>query len=260
MFTLPRLPEERQRNVGSALEEHFRSKPKYASEVVHGAHAVIEATRSLGASSDVPIFTVDVATDSVLSAIYRIEQAVQKGLVASVIPLGPAQQAMLEAAVLLDGAWFPGGIGFIHDSVGVQNSAMISIRKSLTDPDQGPAINAAIKMLGLAPLVDHFVTHAVLYAKKLGLAGEIAASGEEPRDPSDLWHDLYVQLAIDVSSAYRADPAKQKTLLGSYESQLAEHRADQAKERKRAAARAKTVAAAARTEAEADAAKNNSAP
>jgi hypothetical protein len=49
-----------------------------------------------------------------------------------------------------------------------------------------------------------------------------------------VWHDLYVQLAIDVASAYRADPAKQKTLLGSYASQLAEYPADQAKTRRRA--------------------------
>jgi hypothetical protein len=243
MFTLPRLPEERQRNVGSALEEHFKSKPKYSAEITQGALAVIEATRALGASNDLPMFTIDVATDSVLSAVYRIEQAFQKGLVATVVPLGPAQQAQLDAAVLLDGAWFPSGIGFIRDSVGVQHAAMISIRKSLTDPEQGPAIKAAIKTLGLTPLVDHFLLHAALYAKKLGLAGEIAGSGNEPRDPSDVWHDLYVQLAIDVSSTYRADPAKQKTLLGSYESQLAEYRADQVKARKRAA----------KTKAEADA-------
>jgi hypothetical protein len=125
---------------------------------------------------------------------------------------------------------------------------MLSIRNSLTDKDQGPAIKSAIKSLGLAPLVDHFVLHAALYAKKLGLAGEIVDSGNEPRDPSDVWHDLYVQLAIDVSSAYRADPAKQKTLLGSYESQLAEYREDQAKARKRAAKKAQAEADAAKAE------------
>lgn len=258
MFTLPRLPEERQRNVGSALEEHFKAKPKYSAEITQGALAVIEATRALGASDDLPMFTIDVATDGVLSAIYRIEQAFQKGLVVAVVPLGPAQQALLDAAVLLDGAWFPSGIGFIRDSVGVQNAAMVSIRKSLTDPEQGPAIKAALKTLGLAPLVDHFLLHAVLYAKKLGLAGEIVDSGDEPRDPSDRWHDLYVQLAIDVSSAYRTDLAKQKTLLGSYESQLAEYRADQAKERKRAAKKTKAEADA--TKAEADAAAKKDSP
>ena len=244
MFTLPRLPEPRQRNVGSALEEHFKSKPKYPAEIMQGALAVIEATHALGTSDDVPMFTIDVATDGVISAIYRIEQAVQKGLVTAVVPLGAAQQAMLDAAVLIDGAWFPSGIGFIRDSVGVQNSAMTSIRNSLTHKDHGPPLKAAMKLLGLAPLVDHFLLHAGLYAKKLGLAGEIVDSGNEPRDPSDVWHDLYVQLAIDVSSAYRADPAKQKTLLGSYESQLAEYRKDQAKARTRAAKK---------TEAEADA-------
>jgi hypothetical protein len=250
MFTLPRLPETRQRNVGSALEQHFKSKPKYSAEITQGALAVIEATRALSASDDLPMFTIDVATDGVLSAIYRIEQAVQKGLVATVIPLGPAQQAML------DGAWFPSGIGFIKDSVGVQNAAMLSIRNSLTDKDQGPAIKSAIRSLGLAPVVDHFVLHAALYAKKLGLAGEIVDSGNEPRDPSDVWHDLYVQLAIDVSSAYRADPAKQKTLLGSYESQLAEYREDQAKERKRAAKKAQAEADAAKAETDAAAKKD----
>jgi len=252
MFTLPRLPEERQRNVGSALEEHFKSKPKYSAEITKGALAVIEATRALRASNDLPMFTIDVGTDGVVSAIYRIEQAFQKGLVASVIPLGPAQQALLDAAVLLDSAWFPSGIGFIHDSVGVQNAAMISIRQSLTDPEQGPAIKSAIKALGLGPLVEHFLLHAALYAKKLGLAGEIVYAGNEPRDPSDVWHDLYVQLAIDVSSAYRADPATQKTLLGSYESQLAEYRADQAKARKRAAKKAKDEADAAKAKADAE--------
>lgn len=201
------------------------------------------------------MFTIDVATDSVLSAIYRIEQAIQKGLTVAAIPLGPAQQAMLDAAVLLDGAWFASGIGFIKGSAGVQNAAMTSIRNSLTDKDKGPAIKAAIKTLGLAPLVDHFVLHAALYARKLGLAGEVVESATEPRDPSDVWHDLYVQLAIDVSSAYRTDPAKQKTLLGSYESQLAECRADQAKARKRAAKKTQDEADAARAEAEAAAKK-----
>jgi hypothetical protein len=253
MFTLPRLPAERQRNVGSALEEHFKSKPKYTAEVMRGALAVIEATPALGVSNELPMFTIDVATDGVVSAIFRIVQAVQKGLVTAVIPLGPEQQALLDAAALIDAAWYPHGIGFIRDSVGVQHAAMTSIRKSLTDTEQGPAIKAAIKTLGLGPLVDHFVLHAALYAKKLGLAGEIVDTAIDPRDSSDVWHDLYVKFAIDVSSAYRADPAKQKTLLGSYESQLAEYRADQAKERKRAAKKTKADADAA--QAEADAAK-----
>ncbi|MFS8068980.1 MAG: hypothetical protein ACMG6S_21675 [Byssovorax sp.] len=128
--------------------------------------------------------------------------------------------------------------------------SMLSIRKSLTDPDQGPAIQAAVKALGFAPLVDHFLLHAALYAKKLGLAGEIVDSGNEPRDPSDVWHDLYVKFAIDVSSAYRADPAKQKTLLGSYDSQLAEYRVDQAKARKRAAKKSEAEAPKAKAEGE----------
>jgi hypothetical protein len=237
MFTLPRLPEERQRNVGTALEEHFKTKPKYTEEVTQSALAVIGATPALGVSDNMPMFTIDVATDSVLSSIYRIEQAVQKGLVATVVPLGPKQQKLLEAAVLIDGAWFPNGIGFIRDSVGIQNAAMISIRKTLTSKEQGPAIKAAVETLGIGPLVDHFLLHAGLYSKKLGLAGETAEevddSGAEPRDPSDVWHDLYVQFAIDVSSAYKKDAATRKTLLGPYDSQLAQYRVDQAKERKR---------------------------
>jgi hypothetical protein len=240
MFKIPRLPEDRQRNVGSALEEHLKTKPKYSAAILNGAGAVIEATRALGPSDDVPMFTVDTATDGVLSAIYRIEQAVQKGLTATVIPLGSSQQALLDAALLLDAAWFPSGIGFIRDSTGVQNAAMVAIRNSLTDPEQGAAIKTAVKALGLGPLVDHFLLHALLYAKKLGLAGEIVESVGEPRDPSDAWHDLYVQFAIDVSSTFRADPTTRQTLLGSYESQLADHRSDQAKARKRAAKKAVT--------------------
>ena len=253
MFTLPRLPEDRQRNVGDALDAHFKTKPMYSAEVMSSALAVIKATPALGAANDLPMFTIDVATDGVLSAIYRVEQAVQKGLTVAAIPLGPAQQTMLDAAVLLDGAWFPSGIGFIRGSVGVQNAAMMSIRNSLTDKDKGPAIKA----LGLGPLVDHFVLHAALYAKKPGLAGEIVESATDSRDPSDVGHDLYVQLAIDVSSAYRTDPAKQKTLLGSYESQLAEYRSDQAKARKRAAKKTQDEADAAKAEAEATAKKGD---
>lgn len=61
-----------------------------------------------------------------------------------------------------------------------------------------------------------------------------------------------MKFAIDVMSAYSDDAAKQKTLLGSYESQLAEYRADQAKERKRANKKAKAEAQA-KAEAEAEA-------
>lgn len=245
MFTLSRLPEERQRNVGSALEEHFKTKPKYTADVTRSGLAVVEATRALGVSDDMPMFTVDVATDGVLSAIYRIAQAVQKGLVTSVFPLGDEQQAQLDAAILIDRTWFPSGIGFIRESSGIQNAAMVSIRKSLTDPEKGPAIKAAVKTLGIGPLVDHFVSHAVLYAKKLGLAGEVADPDLETVDPSEVWHSAFVEFAVDVSSAYRNDPAKQKTLLGSYESELAAYRADQAKARKRAAQVTKAEADAA---------------
>lgn len=260
MFTLPRLPAARQRNVGSALEEHFKSKPQYKEAVVNSARAVIEATAALGRSDDVSMFTIDVATDSVISAIYRVVQSLQKGLTTTVVPLGPQQQAQADAAALIEEAWFSDGVGFIHGTVGIQNSAMTSIRKSLVDPDEGPALKAAIKTLGIGPLVDHFLAHAVVYAKKLGLAGEVVDDPEgEQRDPSDVWHDVYVKFAIDVMSAYRDDPAKLKTLLGSYESQLAEYRAEAAKERKRekkakAEAEAKAKAEAdAKAKAEADA-------
>lgn len=260
LFGFPRLPAERQRNVGGALEEHFKTKPKYSIEVTRSAHAVIEATPALGRSDDMPLFTIDGATDSVLSAIYRIVQSIQKGLVATVVPLGHVQQAQLEAAELIDATWFPNGIGFIHDSVGLQHAAMASIRSSLSDTETGPALKAAVKTLGLGPLVDHFLSHATLYAKKLGLAGAVVTDADgEPRDPSDVWHDAFVKLAIDVMSAYRDDPAKQKTLLGSYESQLAEYRAEQAKNRKRAEKKAKAEAAKAEAaKAEGEAKKSDS--
>ncbi|APR80605.1 Hypothetical protein A7982_05952 [Minicystis rosea] len=247
---------ERQRNVGGSLDEHFKSKPKYNAEVTRSAHAVIEATKALGRGDDMPLFTIDSATDSVLSAIYRVEQSIQKGLVATIVSLGPEQQAQLDAAELIDTTWFPDGIGFIHGSAGIQHAAMASIRSSLTDAETGPAIKAAVETLGLGPLVAHFLSHATLYAKKLGLAGEAVTDGE-PRDPSDVWHDAFMKLAIDVMSAYRDDPAKQKTLLGSYESQLAEHRAELSKSRKRAEKKAKAEAAKRDGEAKNDAAKKS---
>jgi hypothetical protein len=244
MFALSRLSAERQRNVGSALEAHFKTKPKYTAEVTRGALAVIEATSALGRSDDLPMFTIDGATDSVVSAIYRVAQAIQKGLVATVVPLSAEQQAQLDAAVLIETTWFPHGIGFIRDAVGIQYAAMGAIRRSLSDPESGPALKEAVKTLGLGPLVEHFMTHAALYAKKLGLAGEVVTEAKgEPRDPSDVWHEAFVSFAIDVMSAYRNDPAKQKTLLGSYESQLAEYRAELAKNRKRAEKKAKAEAA-----------------
>ena len=257
-FTLPRLPIPRQRNVGNALDAHFKANPTYTKEVTAGALALIAATPALS-GDDVSMFTIDVATDGVLSAIYRVVQDYQRGFVDSVIPLGAEQKVLRDAANLLEETWFPAGIGFIRESVGLQHEAMTAIRKSMTHPDKGPAIQAAIKALGMGALVDHFVLHAALYARKLGLAGEVVTDpAEADPDPSDAWHRLYLQFAVDTMSAYKNEPATLETLLGSYQRQVEEHHTDLAKERRRAARKAKAepevkADAEAKAKAEADA-------
>jgi hypothetical protein len=253
-FTVPRLPVPRQRNVGNALAELFKTNPSYTPEVTKGAQAVIAATPALSAG-EMSMFTIDVATDSVLAALHRTLQDIQRGYVNNVIPLSPEQKAELDAAVFLEETWFPAGIGFIRQSVGLQHAAMTEIRKSLVDKDEGPAVQAAITTLGLGHRVEHFTAHAALYARKLGLAGEVVTDPNQAEpDPSDAWHALYVKFAIDTSSAYRTDPATVETLLGSYERQVEEHRNDLAKERKRAVKKAKEeeqAAAEAKAKAEA---------
>lgn len=245
MFTLPRLPVERQRNVGTALEEHFKTGPTYPPAILSGAQAVIAATADLARSTQPSLFTIDGATDTVISAVYRILDDFQRGYAATIVALDAAQRAQLEAAELLEGAWFPEGIGFIHDSPGFQNDAMRAVRTSLADPEKGAAIQAAVDLLGLGPLVQRLLAHMALYAKKLGLAGEVVtAAPGEPRDPTDVWHDVYTAFAIDVNAAFRDDPATRMTLVGAYESQLGEHRADMAKLRKRVRAEAKAKAEA----------------
>jgi hypothetical protein len=240
--------------VGNALAELFKTNPSYTPEVTKGAQAVIAATAALSAG-EMSMFTIDVATDSVLAALHRTLQDIQRGYVSNVIPLSPEQKAELDAAVFLEEAWFPAGIGFIRQSVGLQHAAMTEIRKSLVDKDEGPAVQAAVTTLGIGHRVEHFTAHAALYARKLGLAGEVVTDPNEAEpDPSDAWHALYVKFAIDASSAYKSDPATVETLLGSYERQIEEYHADLAKERKRAARREKAEAEAkAKAEAEAKA-------
>lgn len=241
MFVFPRLPALRQRNVGEALEAVFRAKTSFTPDVTKRAKAVISATANLGeaAEGEARLFTIDVAIDGVLSAIFRVTQATQKGLTASVVPLNAEQQSVLEAATLIEELWFPSGIGFIRDPAGLQHAAMLGLRNMLSDAKKGPKLKAAFKKLSLTPLVDHFLAHLPLYTKALGLAGEETGDdADAPVDASELWHRAYVKFAVAVEAAYDEDAAARKRLLGPYEKELAAHRADQAKERKRAKAEA----------------------
>lgn len=187
------------------------------------------------------MFTIDRTTDVVVTAIFRNLEATERALTGTLVPLGPQQQAALDAAATLKQAWFADGIGFIHNQVGLECDALLEIKKATNDPEKGPAIKKAIKTLGLGPQVDHLFAHIAVYARKLGLT----ADGEEETTESAAgrkWHDAYVLFAASVMVAYANDAETRKTLLGSYERQLQEHRAGLQKERVRAKAKKKEPA------------------
>lgn len=233
MLTLPTLPPERQRNVGLALQDFFGKPNQEPAAVAQRAQAVIEATAGLKDSDEHSLFIVDGATDSVLTALHRICGDVEKALVDTVVPLGPEQIAHAQAAQLCNDSLFPEGIEFTRDSTGVQHGVMIQMRDTLNDPEKGPPLSAALTTLGLKPIVDHLLLHLDLYSKKLGLVG---SSVIEPTmdEASRAWHEAYVVFAATVVAAHAADPAAQKALLGTYDKQLEEHRADKARARRRA--------------------------
>jgi hypothetical protein len=106
MLTLLPLPVERQRNVGNALGEIFKHKTKYTPDLVRRGKAVVDATAALKDPEGPTMFVVDTATDGVITALHRILGAIEKGLVDTVVPLGPGQKAQLEAVELLNDAWF----------------------------------------------------------------------------------------------------------------------------------------------------------
>lgn len=232
MLVLQRLPIERQRNVGAALGDIFKGKTTYKADITANAKAVIGATKALKAPEGASMFVIDRATDSVITAIRRVIEAWEKGLPDSVVPLDAEQQESVAAAALLDAAWFPYGIGFIHDAVGLQCDALLEIRKTLNDPKQAPEVQRAIKTLGLGQLVKHLSSHTTLYARALGLT----ADGDTPtaeEGASQAWHNAYVLFAASVMVHYADDAEARKALLGSYERQLQEHRAGAQKERRR---------------------------
>jgi hypothetical protein len=243
VFTLPHLPVERQRNVGNALEALFKSKPRYTQAVAARARAVIEATALLPRSPGTTIFTVDNATDGVISSIFHIVEAFDRSYASTLVPLDAEQQAQQQAARLIEHEWFADGPGFIHKSVGLQLDIMVAMKESLADETKGPALKAAIDLLGLSPLVGRLLAHIDLYARTLGQAGKVVTD-VAPADPGDAWHGLYVAFAIDATSAYADDPAALATLLGPYEAQLKEYRRDQAKARRKAKAAQAAMAAA----------------
>jgi hypothetical protein len=201
---------------------------------VTNAKAVIAATAPLAAPGGPSMFTIDRATDGVVTAIHRIQEAWERGLTDAVIPLDAEQQAALAAVNLLNEAWFANGIGFIHDAVGLQCDALLAIEKTLSDPE----ISKAIKTLGHGPLVHHLSSHTALYAKTLGLTADGEASTSE-QSASQTWHDAYVLFAASVMVHHANDPEARASLLGSYEKQLQEHRAAAQKERRRQRAKKK---------------------
>lgn len=230
MLALPRLPIERQRNVGRALADVFNDEVSYKPEVVGRAKTVIAATEGLEDPGGHSMFSVDRATDSVITAIYRALDAWTKGLTDAVLPLEPEQQAALAAAEVLDSAWFPDGIEFVHEVVGLQHDALAGIQKTLAKKE----IKDAVETLGLGPMVAHLSRHTALYAKTLGLTAEGEAGAPES-GPSQTWHDAYMLFAASVVTSYSDDAETRKVLLGSYESQLREHRAAMRKERRKRA-------------------------
>ena len=234
MLVLQRLPVERQRNVGAALADIFKGKTSYHADVVLRAKAVIAATATLAVPESPSMFTIDRATDSVVTAIHRILAAWHKGLTDAVVPLNAEQEAALAAAEILDEAWFANGIGFIHELVGLQCDALLAIQKTLREPE----IQKAIKTLGLGPLVEHMESHTALYAKALGLTADSEVKAPEGGE-SQAWHDAFVRYAASVLVHYPDDAEAQRALLGSYEKQLQEHRAALQRERRRQRAKKK---------------------
>ncbi len=228
MLGLSRIPIERQRNVGAALADIFKSKTPYKADVVSRAKEVIAATSALAETGGPSMFAVDRATDSVVTAIYRMLDAWEKGLTDAVLPLTAEQQAALAAVDVLQTAWFSNGIDFIHEVVGLQHDALAAIRKTFAEQP----IKQAVQTLGLGPMVERLSSHTALYSKTLGLSAdsEAEASGSSA---GQAWHDAYVLFTATVMTAYADDAEARKVLLGSYEKQLQEHRAAMQKERRR---------------------------
>lgn len=229
MLELPRIPPARQRIVGLALAEYIAQKPSVPGKVLTSAQRVIQAGEALVVEREgPPMPLVDNSADAVVSAFWRGLDDDIRALDSTVIPVEGEQAAVRDAAIKVRDAAFGRGIKFIHLRYSLEWDALLQIKSVLERED----IRNAIAILGKKAIVAHLLQHIDLYGKILG-ATKVDATSTTEQHASEAFHEAFLAFVVDVHSEI-SDAGQRRALLGIYEAQLAEHREDLQKARRKA--------------------------
>ena len=236
MLELQRIPANRQRVVGTAVEKALAEPPhKVPAPVIEAGKAVVKSTHALAPSSGPSLPDVDRATDKVVAAVGKILDGYASLAVDDLIEPAADVRALAQAGAAVQDALLPNGTGFVTARSNIEWNALSDLIKSAESPEAA----AGLKALHLAPALAHLRKHVELYAHALGIGaapGEAAQAGAGGT-ASDAWHTAFTQFAIEVS-AHVKDPATRTALLGAYETQLEAHQSEMRSTRK---ARAKSA-------------------
>ena len=230
VFRLQNLPVERQRNVGRALGvtlDRTRAQP-LTPRTVEAGRNVVSITVQLEDPPKVASIAVDMSTDRVVTATHRILRAWTKGLAGDLVALEPAQQESLNAAQFLMTRWFANGIRFVRQQMSIEWDGLQPIITSFDDPE----VIAAVEKLGLGSLVAHLKKHAVLYGQTIGLGEGKPKEARDQAEVQNTWQEAMKRFVVVVLADYPDDEKTCTELLGVYEQQLEEHRAELAAARK----------------------------
>lgn len=218
LFSIARLPVERQRNVGARvaelLHEDAAAKRKRAEPMASRIGDFLTANDALSAVSVAPKLTVDTATDRAIGGLYGTLKSIEQTFRDPLVPLRKGAAERLAMARSLRRRAFPKDVDFTRGAMDTQYRGMRELVTTL----RGAESEAEVKALGLGDAVDFIESLLAPYGVAVKGPG-----GVDVERLSDAWHEAFTALALAlVGSAPETDPLRVGAL-DAYERQLDAH-------------------------------------
>lgn len=187
--------------------------PAVTAAVVDRAEALAGAAAPLFAAEVAPLAdrqAVERAADAVAAGIYKVVTGTTQLYAQTAVPLAPPQQAVANAAALVQSALFADGTSFLVARWSEQFGATeILLRRAADD-----SVRAAIATLGLTPAFELFAEIHRIYGARMGFTRVLPSV--EP-DTMTRWYQALEDYIVTVMANHGRDTDLRARLLAPYE-------------------------------------------